>query len=333
MNILELRPEGLFCPSGDFYIDPWRPTKNAIITHAHADHARRGHQHYFASVEALPVLQHRLGPISCEGWGYGDSKKFGEARVSLHPAGHILGSSQVRVEANNEVVVVTGDFKRMPDPTCLPFEPVTCDVLVTEATFSLPVYHWPAPQQVIKEIYDWWQDCRRRGLTAILCCYALGKAQRVLAELRCWTDDCVLLHGAVDKITRFYRQLEIPMLATQPVTEVSDYRGQLVIAPPSAIGSPWMKRFKSHEVGFCSGWMQIRGNRRRRGVERGFVLSDHADWAELLQTIAETEAKEVLLTHGRTDSVVRYLQETGVNAGALETAFGDHDESEDNVGR
>ena len=326
MNLLQLRPEGLFCTLGDFYIDPWRPVNNAIITHAHSDHARPGHKNYVAAKESQAILRHRLGNISLQGWRYGDVRKLGEVWVSLHPAGHILGSSQIRIEAKGEVVVVTGDFKTIPDPTCEPFEPLESDVLITEATFSLPVYRWPQPRIVVREIYDWWRDCRTRGVTAILFCYALGKAQRVLAELSKMTNERVLLHGAVDKVTQIYRHQSVAMVPTVPVAEVKNYTGELVIAPPSAQGSSWMKRFKKMETGFCSGWMHIRGNRRRRGTERGFVLSDHADWTELLTTIDASRAKEVLLTHGRTETIVRYLQERGVNARALETAFGEDEE-------
>jgi len=326
MKLVELRPEGLYCAAGDFYIDPWRSVESAVITHAHADHARSGHQYYVASNEALPVLRHRLGDVSIQGWEYGQINKMGNASISLHPAGHILGSAQVRIEANGHVVVVTGDFKRSPDPTCLPFEVVKCDVLVTEATFSLPVYHWPPARAEVKKIWAWWQDCKARGYVAVLGCYALGKAQRVLAELLQYTEDRVLLHGAVDQITRLYRQQEVNMVSTAHVAEVADYNGELVIAPPGALNSAWMKRFKKVETGFCSGWMQIRGNRRRRGTERGFVISDHADWPELLKTIDECEAKEIFLTHGRTDAIVRFLKESGKQAFALETLFSGTDD-------
>ncbi len=325
-NILRLAHQGIYCPAGDFYVDPWGAVEKAVITHAHADHARVGHKKYYAHPDCIPILHHRLGDIDSEPKAYGEEFQLGDARVSLHSAGHILGSAQVRIAVGDQVTVVTGDFKRTPDPTCAPFELVTCDTLITEATFSLPVYRWPNPKSVAEDIFTWWMNCRERRLNAVLCCYALGKAQRVMAELMRFTDESVVLHGAVLPITQIYRSQGVQMLEGRPVEEGENYAGQLVIAPPSAIGSPWIKRFGRHEAGFCSGWMRIRGNRRRRGYERGFVLSDHADWNELVNTIRESGAQKVMPTHGRTDSLVRYLREQDIDAEALETVFGESEE-------
>jgi putative mRNA 3-end processing factor len=327
-----IRPtdKGLYCDAGDFYIDPWRPVPRAVITHAHADHARSGSDDYFCQHGSVPILEKRLGKSRFHGIDYGEALRFGEVTVSLHPAGHILGSAQVRVAHGNEVWVVTGDFKRDDDPTCAAFEVVPCDVLITEATFALPVYRWPHTQQVAGQIHDWWQANRAQGRPSILFTYALGKAQRVLAELCRFTDRAVFLHGAMVPLVAIYRDAGIEMLPTRPVSELPrqhDFSGELIIAPPSASGSPWMRRFRDAGTGFASGWMQVRGNRRRRGYDRGFVLSDHADWPSLLRTVRECGAHTVFTTHGRSDEMARYLSEAGgINACPLKTLYGDEDE-------
>ncbi len=316
---------GLYCAAGNFYIDPWRPVDRAVLTHAHGDHARSGSHAYFAAESSLDILRRRLGADApLIGVDYGRAFEVGDARVSLHPAGHVLGSAQIRIEAQDQVWVITGDYKRAADPTCAPFEPVTCDVLISEATFALPCYRWPETRVVVDEIFRWWRSNRDAGRASVLFCYALGKAQRVLAELTAFTDESVFAHGAVLPLIEDYRRAGVRMLPVAPVERErrADYSGALVIAPPSASGSPWMRRFGDAATGFCSGWMCIRGARRRRGYDRGFVLSDHADWPALLQTITESRAQRVLLTHGYSDALVRYLCERGVNAAALRTAYG-----------
>ena len=333
MPIIELTSRGLYCAAGDFYIDPWRPVPRAVITHAHADHARFGSEQYFAESSGIPILRHRLGEdIQCQGLAYAESLELGRARVSLHPAGHILGSSQVRVEVDGETWVVTGDFKRDTDPTCAPFEVVPCDTLITEATFALPIYRWPDIATVAAQIHDWWQANAALGRASVLFCYALGKAQRVLAALRAHTDQRVLLHGAAVPLTDIYRAAGVAMLPTEPALEAEvegKFAGELIIAPPGANGTAWMKRFGDCGTGFCSGWMLLRGNRRRRGYDRGFVLSDHADWPALLESIRACGARRVLATHGRSDILVRYLREQGIDAAELKTEFGDEGETLD----
>jgi putative mRNA 3-end processing factor len=242
--------------------------------------------------------------------------------VSLHAAGHILGSAQVRIEAEGEVWVVTGDYKRDPDPTCAAFEVVPCDVLVTESTFALPVYRWPPAERVARDVLAWWDDCAGRRIPAVLCCYALGKAQRLLAEMARLTGRPVHLHGAMTALVDAYRRAGVVMLPTMPVSDSArgcDFAGELVLAPPSAVGSPWIRRFRNASIGFASGWMQVRGHRRRRGYDRGFVLSDHADWPGLLATVRDSGARRVLAMHGDTDAFVRHLRETGIDAAALRT--------------
>lgn len=325
-NIVRLTPQGLYCAAGDFYIDPWRPVPNAFITHAHGDHAHVGNGTYHAHVDSIPILQHRLGPsIQTTAHAYGVPVNIGNASVSLHPAGHILGSSQIRIEVDGCVWVVSGDYKRDPDPTCQPFEVVTCDTFITEATFALPIYRWQDAAIWSKDIFDWWQANKAAGKTSLLFCYALGKAQRVLAELAKFTDELVYTHGAVENLTQIYRQHGIKMLPTKQLNDdvtKQDIKGSFVIAPPSANQPAWLKRLGDYDAAFASGWMRVRGAKRRRGYDRGFVVSDHADWPSLINTIKATNAKRVLATHGETESIVRYLCEQGINAETLRTSFG-----------
>jgi putative mRNA 3-end processing factor len=321
---------GLYCPRGGFYIDPWRPVDLALITHGHGDHLRRGCERYIVAEPGLAIAAIRTGgggrlqPVP-----YGEPLRLGEVRVSLHPAGHVLGSAQIRIDDGHEVWVVSGDYKRVPDPTCAAFEVVPCNVLISETTFALPVYRWPHPQRVMREIHDWWQTNRERGLASVLFCYALGKAQRVLAELSAFTDETVYVHGALVPLIDAYRAAGIEMVPTASATtsKKKEYAGALVLAPPSAAGSPWMRRFGEHSSGFCSGWMRVRGNRRRRGYDRGFVLSDHVDWPGLLQTFEETGARRILLTHGHSEAMTRYLLEQGRDAATLATQFEGEDEA------
>ena len=328
-DLIIQRPEGLYCPAGDFHIDPWRPVPRAVITHGHGDHARRGMDAYHATHESLPILHWRLGEQEYHAHAYGEAFRIGAARVSFHPAGHVLGSAQVRVEVDGETWVASGDYKRQPDPTCAPFEVVPCDTFITEATFGLPVYRWPDTREVVADIAAWRDECAARGEVALLYCYALGKAQRVLAELTRIDPRPVWLHGAVDAGVEVYRAAGVEMVQTRRVADEEkgfDFAGALVIAPPSAAGSAWLRRFRRARHGFASGWMRLRGNRRRGNYDRGFVLSDHADWPALLQTVRETGASRVIATHGNTDALVRHLGEQGVAIGVFQTGYGDEDD-------
>jgi putative mRNA 3-end processing factor len=328
-DLVVLRPEGLYCPAGGFHIDPWRPVPRAVITHGHGDHARGGMGEYHATRVGLPILRWRLGlEERIFAYEYGESFVLGDARVSFHSAGHVLGSAQVRIEVDGETWVASGDYKRQPDPTCAPFQVVPCDVFITEATFGLPVYRWPATSEVAREIVEWRDECAERGEAAVLFCYALGKAQRVLAELMAHTDRPAWLHGAIAAGVQVYRECGVPLLDTRLVSEEqrgADFAGELVLAPPSAAGSAWMRRFRRAQTGFASGWMRLRGNRRRRNHDRGFVVSDHADWPDLLRTIRETGARRVIATHGNTDALVRALNEEGIATGTFSTEFGGDD--------
>ncbi len=324
-GLLTLTPEGLHCPAAGVWIDPWRPVPRALITHAHADHARPGCGTYWAIGSAEGILRRRLGSgIDLRGVGYGQELRLGDAVVSFHSAGHVLGSAQILLGAAGERWLVSGDFKRDADPSCAAYEPVSADVLISEATFGLPIYRWPPGNAVAGEIRRWWKGAPERP--SILFCYAFGKAQRVLAELHALGEsEEVLLHGAVEALMEPYRSAGVAMPPTRPVSALprsASLAGRLVIAPPSAHRSPWMKRFKAPQTGFASGWMAVRGARRRRGYERGFVLSDHADWDGLLRTVRESGARQIYLTHGQSDVLARYLrEEEGLQADPLEGGF------------
>ena len=324
-DLICLRPAGLYCPAGDFYIDPWRPVERAVITHAHGDHARTGHTRYLAAAPSANVLRTRLGDIALQTVEYGEAIHFGGAQVSLHPAGHVLGSAQVRIEHRGRVWVASGDYKVAADPTCAPFEAVRCDVFISESTFGLPIYRWPSAEEVFADINRWWSGNAAAGRASVLFCYAFGKAQRILAGI----DPSIgplLVHGAVEPLNRAYRESGVALPATRRVSEVSDkadLKRALVLAPPSAQGTPWLKRFGEYSDAFASGWMQLRGTRRRRALDRGFVLSDHADWPGLMHAIGATGARRVIVTHGQVPVMVRWLREQGLDAEAFETEFGE----------
>lgn len=309
----EARPEGLYFKEGDFFIDANAPVPICLVTHAHGDHARYGHQRYVATPETVSILRYRLGPhIPATGVPYGEIFQLGKAWVSFHPAGHIYGSAQIRIETPKGVYVVSGDYKRAPDGTCLPFEIIECDLFVTESTFALPIYHWEDNQRLGEEIFNWWRENQAEKHPSLLFCYALGKAQRILSLLNEWTEEKVYLHGAIYPISKIYEQQGIKMSPFEAVSNAEkghSFAEDLILAPPSAAGSPWLKRFPSFRTASASGWMQVRGMRRRSGLDRGFVLSDHADWDDLLKTIDATKAKVVLTAHGSSDVLARYLRE------------------------
>lgn len=324
---LEFTERGIYCPTGDFYIDPWRPVERALITHGHADHARRGHGHYLATEAAAPVIRHRLGDIALETIRFAERRSIGGAEVSFHPAGHVPGSAQIRVAVAGEVWVVSGDYKRQDDGLSEPFEPVQCHSFVSECTFGLPVFTWAPQADVIAEINAWWAANASAGRAAMIGAYGLGKAQRILANVDTGIGP-ILTHGAVEGTNDVLRSQGYALPQTTLVTAETDrkaYPGALVIAPPSALGSAWARKFGAHETGFASGWMRLRGVRRRRSADRGFVMSDHADWPDLLATIAETKAQNIYVTHGYTDIFARYLNNAGWHAKVVPTEFGGED--------
>jgi putative mRNA 3-end processing factor len=325
-DLLLPRPEGLYCPAGDFYIDPMQPVPRAVVTHAHGDHARSGSGLYHVARAGGGLMRERLGATSdIREYAYGERFTLGETVLSLHPSGHVLGAAQIRIEGRGRVAVVSGDYKRDPDPTCAPFEPVPCDIFVTESTFGLPIYRWPPMSRVVEEMLEWLDECAARGVPAVLFSYALGKAQRILAELATRTDRTVHLHGAMVRLVEAYREAGVHMLPTVPVSDSAkgrDFAGELVMAPPSAAGSPWMKRFSKASTGFASGWMQVRGARRRRGYDRGFIVSDHADWSGLIRSVDDCGAKRIYVTHGDGEALIRHLRDTGHDARPLRSLGG-----------
>lgn len=323
-GLISLTGRGLYCRRGQFYIDPWKPVKRAILTHAHADHTYRGNQNYLVPAEGYRLSRIRLGDEArIETMPYRETREINGVRVSFHPAGHVLGSAQVRVEYRGEVWVASGDYKLMPDATCAPFEPVRCHKFITEATFGLPIYRWPPAAEVFAQVNDWWRRSRERGKVAVIGAYSLGKAQRVLSGID-RTIGRIYTHGAVERLTEAYRLSGVDLPATTYVGAVEnkkEFAGSLVVGPPSAVGSNWIRKFGRVSTGFASGWMIVRGARRRKAVDRGFVLSDHADWEGLQKAIRASEAETVFVTHGFIDELVRWLKENGVNAKSLKTQY------------
>jgi putative mRNA 3-end processing factor len=331
--LLRLSDSGLYCEAGGFYVDPWQPVDRAIVTHAHGDHLRAGSRAYLISQPGEPIFRARLPEDAVvETVPYGHTVDINGVKVSLHPAGHILGSSQIRIEFRGEVWVVSGDYKRDPDPTCAPFEPVRCHTFITEATFGLPIYRWPDQTDVFESINQWWRANREAGKNSILFAYALGKSQRVLASVDASIGP-IYTHGSVERLNQAYRAAGIALPLTTNVMDIGRLEkiGALVIAPLSARGTPWMRRLGTHSSAFISGWMRIRGTRRRRAVDRGFVLSDHVDWPALMNTIQETGASRILVTHGYTNVVARWLREQGMDADVLQTHYnGELEEADPN---
>jgi putative mRNA 3-end processing factor len=323
-KLISLTKQGLYCKQGNFYIDPWLPVDRAVVTHAHADHAYRGSKNYLVTKEGEAIARIRLDPESkIETLPYGKTTAINGVKVSFHPAGHILGSAQVRIESKGEVWIVSGDYKLTPDPTCAPFEHVKCHFFITEATFGLPIYRWPPTDQIFAGISDWWRSNAEKGKASIIFAYSLGKAQRVLNGVD-RSIGKIYTHGSVERLTNAYRRAGIDLPPTTyagSVTSKKEFAGSLIVGPPSAQATPWLKRFGPQSTGFASGWMIVRGARRQRAVDRGFVLSDHADWPELLTAIRATEAEMVYVTHGFSEEVVRYLNETGTPAKPLKTRF------------
>ena len=327
-DLVVRRPAGLYCPAGDFYVDPWRKVERAVITHAHADHARAGHRHYLAARRGVGVLRARLGNVDVTGLGWGEPITIGDARVSLHPAGHILGSAQVRIDVGGQVWVVAGDYclstRGDSNPTCDAFEPVRCDCFVTEATFGLPIYRWPRHADVFDDMNRWWHANMADGDASVVGAYSLGKTQHVLAGIDPGIGP-IYVHPAADKLNAAHRAEGIALPPTRDWSELEDPRrlqGALIVAPPSA-QAPWrLQRAVRVRESFASGWMQQHKARHRAGLDRGFVLSDHADWPGLIAAVRATQCSRVIVTHGDEAVLVRALTEMGLECGTFRTAFG-----------
>jgi len=331
-DLIVQRPEGLYCPAGDFHIDPWRPVARAVLTHAHADHARRGHGAYLATAVSAGVLRARLGDIALQGLAYGEPVSIGGVQVSLHPAGHVLGSAQVRVEHGGQVWVASGDYFASGhtddvNATCAPFEPVRCHCFITESTFGLPIYRWRPQAEVLAEVNAWWAANAAAGRASLLLGYSFGKAQRLLAGVDASIGP-IVVHGAVEPLNAAYRTAGVALPDTLRLEAVADkalLQRALVVAPPAVLGSAWAKKLGEAGDAFASGWMQLRGARRRHGVDRGFVLSDHADWPGLQRAIAATGAERVIVTHGYEAVMVRWLRQQGLQADSFATEYGGDD--------
>jgi putative mRNA 3-end processing factor len=330
MNLLTFTEKGIYCRQGDFYIDPWKPVARAVITHAHSDHARPGSDSYLCHHFTKPVLYLRLGDISVQSVDWGEPVFMQGVRVSLHPAGHIIGSSQIRVEYRDEVWVVSGDYKTENDGISGQMEIVPCDTFVTESTFGLPIYEWKPQQELFYDMQNWILSNREKGNNSVFIAYSLGKAQRLLKGIE-EVSPSVYVHGAI------WNTHEVLVKAGFKLPEVKRvlpgmakgaFNADVIIAPPSADNSPWMNRFYPYATGVCSGWMQVRGNMRRRNVDAGFAMSDHADWKGLLSVIRASSAKKVFVTHGFQSAFSRYLNETGIESAEVKTEFGDEAELE-----
>jgi putative mRNA 3-end processing factor len=328
MPLIEFTDKGLFCRKGNFYIDPWKPVDHAVITHAHSDHARFGSQSYLCHRYSLPILQLRLGPNKYQVAEWGETIFMNGVKVSLHPAGHVIGSSQIRIECEGEVWVASGDYKTENDGISGAFEPIRCNTFITESTFGLPIYKWKTQAEIYASIQQWILDNQAAERTSVLIAYSLGKAQRVLQAVAQVCDN-IHVHGAIWNMHETLVGAGWKLPAVKRVladTPKEAFKGSVVIAPPSADGTPWMKRFSPYSVGVCSGWMQVRGNARRRNVDAGFVMSDHADWSGLLEAITATGAEKVYVTHGFQAAFSRYLNEIGISAAEVKTEYGNDEE-------
>ncbi|WP_281983950.1 ligase-associated DNA damage response exonuclease [Thalassorhabdomicrobium marinisediminis] len=322
-ELLTFTPEGIYCPAGDFHIDPWLPVDRALITHGHADHARDGMGAYLATRAAAPVMRHRLGDVRIDTVDYGEVTTHNGVQVSFHPAGHVPGSAQIRIEHKGEVWVCSGDYKTVDDGLSEPFEPVRCHAFITESTFGLPVFKWTPQDILARQINDWWASNAAAGTYSLLSCYALGKAQRLLRSVDPSIGP-ILTHGAIENTNEVLRGQGIALPDTIRVTPVLDakaHKGALVLATPSALNSNWARRFKPGSTAFASGWMALRGVRRRRAADRGFIVSDHADWAGLNDAIGQTGAERIFVTHGYTSVFSRWLSEQGYDAQVVQTEF------------
>jgi putative mRNA 3-end processing factor len=329
MNLLKFTPYSIYCPAADIHIDPWKPVARAILTHAHSDHAKPGCKNYLAHKHSEPILRMRLGDdISLQNVEYGETIYINGVKISLHPAGHIIGSAQVRVEANGEVWVVSGDYKMQNDNFSIPYEPIKCNAFVTESTFGLPVYKWQPQLTVINDVKSWWQQNIIEDKTSILMGYALGKMQRLIKNLQPFISE-VYAHGAVYYVNERLRHGGFDLPLIEHVSTINDkikFRRALVLAPSSAINTAWLRRFEQYSTAYCSGWMAIRGAKNRLAIDRGFALSDHVDWSELNEAVKESGASEVYVTHGYTDVFARWLNERGINAVEVKTMYGDEGE-------
>jgi putative mRNA 3-end processing factor len=314
---------GLYCPKADVYLDPWKPVKKAILSHGHADHARWGSSSYLCTPTAAPVIKYRLGEINLETLPFGEEKLINGVSFSFHPAGHILGSAQIKVSYKGEIVVFSGDYKTANDGFSEAFEPVKCHTFITESTFGLPVYHWQDQKWVFNEMEEWCKNNRNNDQLSILYGYSLGKAQRILQGLP-ESVGPIFTHSTIEAVLNVMRNQGVSLKNTIPLNEHltrAELLSGVIIAPPAVQNSNWLKKFEPIRNGVVSGWMALRGARRRRNADKGFVLSDHADWDGLNEAISLTGAENIFVTHGYTDILSKWLIDKGLNAHPLETNF------------
>lgn len=325
MRLVKFTKKGIYCIPGKFYLDPWYPVEYAIISHGHADHARWGNKHYLCHNQSKAILQHRIGAdISIESLPYNEYKVINGVKVSFHPAGHILGSAQIRLEYKGYIVVFSGDYKTQPDFITTPFEPVKCHEFITESTFGLPIYKWKSEEELQQELQDWIVQNQQNNRTSVFLGYSLGKAQRIIKLVEKVEE--IYVHSAIHNLNKAIENSGITIPTTKLLTadfKKTEIQNKIVILPPALLGSKMIKKIPNAATAICSGWMQIRGNRRWKGVDAGFAVSDHADWNGLLSAVKATEAEKVYVTHGSQAVFSKYLNEIGIEAHELKTEFGE----------
>lgn len=330
MKLIRFTKKGIYCIPGKFYLDPWIPVDYAIISHGHADHARWGMKRYLCHHHTKPILKHRIGQdINIQSLDYNDPIMINGVKLSFHPAGHIIGSAQIRLEYKGYVTVFTGDYKTTPDDLTIPYEPIKCHTFITESTFGLPIYKWLPENQLRDQIHKWVETNKLNNRTSVFFGYSLGKSQRLMKMLE--GVDKIYVHSAISRLNTAIEEAGVKLPKVELITsqfDKKDVEGRIVIFPPALLGSRMLKRIPNVATAICSGWMQIRGNRRWKAVDAGFPISDHADWDGLLEAVKATEAEKVYVTHGSQAIFSKYLNEIGIWADEVKTQYGD-DELED----
>ncbi|MBE8714959.1 ligase-associated DNA damage response exonuclease [Sphingobacterium hungaricum] len=329
MKLLTVNQKGLYCKQADVYLDPWKPVDTALISHGHSDHMRWGMKNYICQEQTVPILNLRIGAENnVRAVAYNDPFEINGVKISFHPAGHIIGSSQIRLEYEGEVWVFTGDYKIVSDGVSQPYELVKCDHFITESTFGLPIYNFPDPHEIYEDINTFWRKNVALGYNTVLLGYSLGKAQNILAHLDQSIGD-IYLHGAVANTNEALATIgyDFPGVRITPENDRSKIKGAVIVAPPSASDTPWLRKMTPYKIAMCSGWMQLRGARRRRGVDKGFPLSDHCDWQQLNQAVQDTGAKHVYVTHGYENNFSKWVsEEYGIKSSIFKTLYNDEEE-------
>lgn len=322
-ELLKVTSKGIYCPQADVYIDPWKPVKKALITHGHSDHARYGSKSYLCHQHSINILKSRLGnQINVQGVAYGQKTRINTVDFTFYPAGHIIGSAQILADNGKERWVVSGDYNNSKDSLISEIQPVKCDYFISECTFGLPVFTWDDPQEIFDQIQNWWIKNQKQNKASVITAYSLGKAQRIIQNINHEIGP-VYTHRAVENMNEAIRTSGIPLKPTAllDLTTKQNISQSLIVIPPGAADAKWLKDIKQYELAFASGWMAIRGAKRRRGIETGFVLSDHSDWQGLNSVIKETGAQKVYVTHGYTDIFCKWLNSQGQEAAILETNY------------